>query len=124
MPQRAYVTHRCVQNKTARAPVGGWGRLPPQLEARAVVFAHTGNPSPIIAYLRLVTHFMFFNCGSGPEHGHETALELVSGVNFGCVLHHFPARPVGTSLWAKFGWKLAKQQNMFLSFVITYSKPR
>ncbi len=32
--------------------------------------------------------------GSGPENGHETALELVSGANFGCVLHHFssPAR--------------------------------
>ncbi len=30
-----------------------------------------------------------FNCGSGPEHGYETALELVSGANFGCVLHLF-----------------------------------
>jgi hypothetical protein len=25
----------------------------------------------------------------GSEDGHETALELVSGANFGCVLHHF-----------------------------------
>ncbi len=39
-------------------------------------------------YLRLVTHFVFY-CGSGPEHGHETALELVYGANLGCVLHHF-----------------------------------
>ncbi len=29
------------------------------------------------------------NCGSGPENCHETALELVSGVNFGRGLHHF-----------------------------------
>ncbi len=28
------------------------------------------------------------NFGSGPENGHELALYLVSGVNFGCVLHH------------------------------------
>ena len=28
-------------------------------------------------------------CGPGPEHGHEAALELVSGVNFVCVLNHF-----------------------------------
>ncbi len=28
-------------------------------------------------------------CGSGPGNSHETALELVSGVNVGCVLHHF-----------------------------------
>ncbi len=33
--------------------------------------------------------FYIFTCGSGPENGHETALELVSGANFGCVLHHF-----------------------------------
>ncbi len=32
--------------------------------------------------------FLIFNCGSGPEHGHEAALELVSGANLGCVLHH------------------------------------
>ncbi len=30
-----------------------------------------------------------FNCGSGPEHGHETALVLVSGANCGCGLHRF-----------------------------------
>jgi hypothetical protein len=29
------------------------------------------------------------NCESGPENGHGHALELVSGANFGCVLHHF-----------------------------------
>ncbi len=29
-----------------------------------------------------------FLVGSGPEKGHETALELVPGSNFGCVLHH------------------------------------
>ncbi len=37
------------------------------------------------AYLRLVT----FNYGSVPEHAHETALELVSGADFGRFLHHF-----------------------------------
>ncbi len=42
----------------------------------------------IIGYLRLVTHFKFC-IGSGPDNGHETALELVSGANFGRVLHHF-----------------------------------
>ncbi len=40
------------------------------------------------AYLRLVTHFGFL-IGSGTEHGNETAVELVSGANVGCVLHHF-----------------------------------
>ena len=52
-----------------------------------------------------------FNCGSGPENGHGTALELVSGANFGYVLHNFRARPVGTGLGAKFGRKPAKTQN-------------
>ncbi len=33
--------------------------------------------------------FSIFNYGSGLENGHVTALELVSGANFGCVLHHF-----------------------------------
>ena len=42
-----------------------------------------------LIYLRLVTHFRFVNCGSGLTNRHETALELVSGANFGCVLHHF-----------------------------------
>ncbi len=36
----------------------------------------------IIINLRLVTHFKF-NYGSGPENGHETALELVPGANCG-----------------------------------------
>ncbi len=36
-----------------------------------------------LANYRLVSNFKFFNCGSGPEKGHETALELVSGANFG-----------------------------------------
>ena len=31
----------------------------------------------------------FLFCGSGPENGHEAALELVSGGNIGCALHHF-----------------------------------
>jgi hypothetical protein len=41
------------------------------------------------SYLRVMTHLNFVYCGSVPENGHETALELVSGANFGCVLHRF-----------------------------------
>ncbi len=33
--------------------------------------------------------FYIFNSGSGPDKGHETALELVSGANFEGMLHHF-----------------------------------
>ena len=32
-----------------------------------------------------------FSCWSGPENGHDAALELVSGTYFGCTLHHFPS---------------------------------
>jgi hypothetical protein len=34
-------------------------------------------------YLRRVAHVFNFNCGSGPDNGHETALELASGANLG-----------------------------------------
>jgi hypothetical protein len=40
------------------------------------------------SYLRLVTHFKIVYGGSGPENGHETALDLVCGDIFGSVLHH------------------------------------
>ncbi len=62
-------------------------------------------------------------CGSGPENGHETALELVSGANFGCVLHHLRARPVGTGLGAKFGRKPIKNPMQIMIF-ITYTTRR
>ncbi len=46
------------------------------------------DPGGNLSYLRLVTHFEFSSV-SGPESGHETALEFVSGANLGHVLHDF-----------------------------------
>ncbi len=77
-------------------------------------------------YLRLVTHFFFkqkTNCGSGPEHGHETVLESVSGLILGAVRTIFRARPVGTGLGVKFKRKPAEKQMEIIIF-ITYSKRR
>ncbi len=48
-----------------------------------------GLPTPLALFdlPSFCDTFLIFNLGSGPEHGHETALVLVSGANFRCVLH-------------------------------------
>ncbi len=61
---------------------------------------------------RFVMHFCF-NCGSGPENGHEVALDLLYGADFGC--------PVGTGLGAKFGRKPALNQKSNYSFHYIFS---
>ncbi len=61
----------------------------------------------------------FWACWTGPENGHETAFELVSGANFG----NLRARPVGTGPGAKFGRKPTKNQ-IEITILITYSKRR
>ncbi len=64
-------------------------------------FKNAPNKSGQTAFRPLICHLLpppkvefechifltILKCGSGPESGHETALELVSGANFGCVLH-------------------------------------
>ncbi len=62
-----------------------------------------------------MTHFEF-NCGSGPEHGHETALEMVSGAYFG-FRTIFRIRSVAKGLVAKLVRKPAKHKiaNYFCS---------
>ncbi len=69
-----------------KSPIGPYWRLSAPFKARTGCRGHFSNS------------FQIFNCGSGPENGHETVLELVSLANFGCVLHHFssPTRLKGS----------------------------
>ncbi len=53
-----------------------------------ILFCVSGLCLDMYPYLRLVTHFEFSIVGPD-QHGHETALELVSGANIGGVLHRF-----------------------------------
>jgi hypothetical protein len=78
-------------------PAGFWeggGRFNPRFSVVCGSFGPRRAPpdpgtDPVqqIAFRRLVTHFKFV-IGSGPENGHGTALELVSGAHFVRVLHH------------------------------------
>ncbi len=64
-----------------------WLRVRPSSGSRSEIFGRIPKScrvpfSSAESYLRLVTHFKsLINYGSGPENGHETALELVSGAN-------------------------------------------
>ncbi len=69
-------------------------------------------------YLPALSHtFYILNCGSGPENGHETALDLVSWADFGCVLHHFssPTRWSGSrgQVRPETGQKTNKHYNLY-----------
>ncbi len=66
--------------------------------------------------------FTWFGDIHGPK-PYTIALGLVSGINFGFVLHHFRARPVGEGLGAKFGRKPAKTRIQLLIF-ISFSERR
>ncbi len=63
-------------------------------------------------FLPSLSHTLeILNCGSGPENGHETALELVSGANFGCVLHHLSRPTRWNGSWGQVRPEICQKTN-------------
>ncbi len=57
------------------------------------------------------TRNLDFSFGGRTENHYETALELVSGADFKCVLHHFPSLARLEGLGAKFGRETTQNLN-------------